>query len=111
MAEYVYIQNYNNRGALGISRVVFDQIATDVTNRIQGVKIKPNSDKFFFTFHKPVHCEIRNGKVMVKIEICVGSNVNVNDVCTQIQEEVASAFTQMIEMVPFSVDIKVMGVQ
>lgn len=111
MAEYVYIQNYSKSGALGISRTVFDQIATTITNRIQGVSVKPNSDKFFFTFHKPVKCEIKDGKVMVKIEIAISSGVNVNDVCLQIQEEIAQAFTQMIEMVPFSVNIKVTGVK
>lgn len=111
MAEYVYIQNYTKKGTLGISRVVFDQIVSIVTNKVQGVRIQPNSDKFIFTFHKPVRCEIRNGKVLVSIQVRVAKEAKVSMVCSTIQEEVANALTSMTELVPFSVNIKVTSVE
>lgn len=110
MAEFIYIQNYSKLGNLGISRVVFDQIVSTVTNKIQGVQVQPNSDKFIFTFHRPVRCEIKDGKVSVSIQVRIASNVNVNEICVKLQEEVANAFSTMLEQVPFSVNVKVASI-
>ena len=113
MAEFVLIQDYSKVGKLGISRKVFEEICSVVTNRISGVstkeKKKNNSD--LFVFDKPVHVDVINNKVIVQIQVIIRHGVNVDEICTLIQQEVADALTTMVETVPFSIKIKVVGIE
>lgn len=111
MAEYVKIENYTRNGAMGISHVVFDQIAEIATNKVKGASVKSVNAGKLFKLHKPIACQIRNGKVDVKIDVRVARGVNVNDVCMQIQEEVANALSSMTELVPFNINIKVVAIE
>ena len=43
MSEYVYIQNYNKQGIMGISYAVFDQIAEIATNEVSGATVSKNA--------------------------------------------------------------------
>ena len=108
MGDYVYIQNYAKRGNLAISSSVFDEIVSIAIENIKGVKIK-KQEKFLFFLHKPVHCLIRNGKILCDIEVIISQDFIVNDVCVKIQEEVADAIMSMTEFVPFQINIKVVG--
>ena len=110
MAEFVYIQNYAKRGNLAISTNVFDEIISITINKIKGVKLK-SSDKFIFSLRKPTHCEIKNGRINTDIEVILSQNCNVNEVCLKIQEEVAYALTSMTEFIPFSINVKVVGIE
>lgn len=110
MGEYVYIQNYARRGNLAISSSVFDQIVTIAIENIKGVRIK-KQDQFLFSLHKPVHCEIKDGRIYADINVIISSEFNVNDVCVKIQEQVSDAITCMTEFVPFQVNIKVVGIE
>lgn len=110
MAEYFYINNYSKCGKLAISHDVFDEIITIVTDKIQGVSISKKTKKSLFSFHKPVHCEIKNGKVTSFIEIKVVKGINVDKIIKQIQEEVVSAISDMTELVPFTPVINVVGI-
>ena len=110
--EYVYIQNYARRGSLGINTVVFDQIVSIAIEKIKGVKlIKKNNDKFVFSLHKPIHCVVSNGRINCDLDVIVSSSSNVNEVCLTIQEEVAYALSSMTEFVPFSVNVRVVGIE
>lgn len=110
MAEFVYIQNYAKRGNLAISTNVFDEIISIAINKIKGVKLK-SSDKFIFSLRKPTHCEIKIGRINTDIEVILSQNCNVNEVCLKIQEEVAYALTSMTEFIPFSINVKVVGIE
>ncbi len=110
MAEYFYINNYANRGKLAISHDVFDEIITIVTNKIQGVSLTKATKKSLFSFHKPVHCEIKNGKVTSYIEIKVKKGIDVDKIIKTIQEEVVTAISDMTELVPFTPVIKIAGI-
>lgn len=110
MAEYIYIQNYTKKGKLAISTSVFDQIITLVIEKIKGVKIKKNQD-FLFLLHRPIHCEIKEGKVNADIDVIVSQESNVNSVCLKIQEEIAYAISSMTECIPFLVNVKVVGIE
>lgn len=109
MADYFYINNYTSRGKLAISHDVFDEIITIVTNKIQGVSVSKKRKKNLFSFHKPVHCEIKNGKVTSIIEIKVAKDIDVDQIIKTIQEEVVQAISDMTELVPFTPVIKVVG--
>ena len=110
MAEYVYIQNYAKRGTLAISTTVFDQIVETVVKKMQGVKLK-SADKFLFFLHQPTRCEIKNGKINVDLQVILSQECNVNEVCLKIQEEIAYALTSCTEFIPFSINVKVVGIE
>ncbi|OQA77840.1 MAG: hypothetical protein BWY30_00956 [Tenericutes bacterium ADurb.Bin239] len=107
MAEYVYIQNYNKQGIMGISYAVFDQIAEIATNEVSGATV---SKKRRYSLFKPVRCTIRNGMVKVSISVVVSPNTNVNEVADEVRENVALSLTQMTELIPFDIDVEVIDV-
>ncbi|HMM00642.1 MAG: Asp23/Gls24 family envelope stress response protein [Bacilli bacterium] len=110
MAQYVYIQNYTRNGLMGISHVVFDQIAEIATNNVAGAKVR-EPIKTVFSLHKPIQCSIRNGLVDVKIYVNIDRNVvNVSEVATRIQEEVANALTSMTELIPFKINVEISSI-
>lgn len=108
MAEYVYIQNYTKNGQMGISHVVFDQIAEIATNSVLGATVA-KTKKTLFTLHKPITCEIRNGLVDVKISVVIDQTADEACVKANIIEEVASALTMMTELIPFKIIVEVVG--
>ncbi|MCF0117647.1 MAG: Asp23/Gls24 family envelope stress response protein [Bacilli bacterium] len=116
MADYVYIENYSKNGKMGISHLVFDQIASLATDRVKGASVakiedsKNKKSSRAFALHKPVICDIKNGIVNVKIDVTISAQANVNAVCLQIQEEVANTLQAMTELVPFNINIKVTGI-
>ena len=115
MADYVFIQNYSKNGKMGISHIVFDEIATIASDKVEGVAVstgKKNSKKQrAFFLHHPVTCDIKNGIVDVNVAVVINSMANVNQVCLKIQEEVANAITSMTELVPFNINVKVTGIE
>ncbi len=110
MAEYVYIDNYTRNGTIGISHYVFDQIASIATDNVKGAAVANSRKKGLFKLMHPISCSIRNGKVDVKIDVTIQKNVNIHDICLNIQKEVASALSSMTELVPFNIDIKVVSI-
>ena len=111
MAEYVYIQDYSKKGKLGISKTCFEQIISLSTNKIQGVQTADNQNiKFVFSFHKPISCEIVNGKVQINVQVKIKQGNNIEKICTNIQEQIAEDITTMVELVPFSIKVKVVSI-
>ncbi len=113
MAEFVFIENYHKAGKLGINRKCFEKICSVVTNKIFGVSTKEekkNSNPMF-TFDKPVRCDVINNKLNILIQVIIRQGVNVDEICTLIQQEVADALTTMVETIPFSIKIKVAGIE
>lgn len=110
MADYVYINNFTRNGAMGISYVVFYQIAETATNVVTGASVSKAKGSLF-NLHRPISCQIRNGLVNVDIAVSISKQTNINEVCLKIQEEVASALSSMTELVPFNINIKVANVE
>ncbi len=112
MAEYIYIQNYTKRGKLGISKKCFEQIIAISTNKIQGVETAENqrNNKNLFSFHRPISCEIENGKLQINVQVKIKQGNNIDKICTNIQEQIAEDLTTMSELVPFSIKVKVVAI-
>ena len=112
MADYVYIKDYSKNGQMGISKAVFEQIVATVTNKVGGVstaKSRKSNSPFFF--HKPVKCSIYENKLNVDIQVIIRQGHNVEEICHSIQQEVAEKLTQMVEVVPFQIKIRVAGIE
>ncbi len=112
MADYVYIENYSKNGKMGISHIVFDQIASISAQKVKGVTVRKNARiQKAFKLRKPIYCRIQQGVVNVNIDVIITQGSNVHEVCVKIQEEVANALTSFTELVPFSVNIKVANIE
>ncbi len=107
MAEYVYIQNYNKKGVMGISYLVFDQIAQIATNEVAGATVQEKKNRY--SLFKPVKCTIRNGEVSVKIIVKISPDSDSDEVKKEIQTNVETSLTQMTELIPFNIIVEVVG--
>ena len=102
MGDYVKINPNSKKGELLISRHVFEQLATEGTNRVSGGKFK---------LSKPVQATFqRNGQVKVSISITLKKGSNANDICLQIQESVTSMLMAYTESIPFDVHINIVEI-
>lgn len=108
MAQYVYIENYNKLGTMAFSKTVFEQIVHIVTDNVMN---QSSTSKKRITLNSPARITIRNGQVLVNVDVTIAKGENVAMLCKSLQEEIANALTAQTEMVPFRVDIRVVNVK
>lgn len=114
MADYVYIKNYSKNGEIGISRHVFEDLATEAVERIGGAKVsdKKSSRRRVFKLYNPIKVVFHdNGQVEILIDITLKKGVNAKQVCEAIQEEVAQSLLVYTESVPFDIHLKVKSIE
>ncbi len=112
MADYAYIQNYSKRGALGISRKVFEQIAYNATERVLGVKLDAKKQKSPFRLVRPISVILHhNGQVDIRIEVTIKKGNDVKVVCENIQKEVRYSLEQMVEQAKVNITTKVLKIE
>lgn len=110
MADYVFIENYTGLGNIGISRNVLITIAAKATNRVKGASVSDAKSRVFNLYH-PIQCVIhRDGTADLKIAVSLKKGINVNQVCLNIQKEVADAIEEMVEAVKVNIIIKVASI-
>ena len=100
MADYIYINKYDNSGDLGISRNVFARLAEAAvghTSLKNTVKVK-----------HPVKVIFKNdGRVELKVQITAKKGIKVTDACLELQKEISHALEVYVESIPFEVQISV----
>lgn len=107
-SSYYYLNSYQKRGKMGISRKAFEDIATLAASGLQGVSVNKRSNSFF-NLTSPVRAIFRkDGRVEVQIEVSLKKDSPVHDICLKIQEAIASAISMMVETVPVSIAVHVM---
>lgn len=107
MADYVKINPNSKNGDLMISRAVFESIATNATNKVQGVSVAKRS----FKLSKPVQAIFqKNGRVKIAVSINLKKGANANDICVKIQESIATALMAYAESVPFDIQINIVEI-
>lgn len=110
MADYVFVDNYTGLGDMGISRRVLETIAYKATNRVKGASVSGAKSRLFNLYH-PIQAIIhRDGTADIKIAVALRKGVNVNQVCLNIQKEVAEALEEMVETVKVNIVIKVASI-
>ena len=112
MADYVYIDNYTNKGKIAISLNVFDTLVTNALNNVSGISMssahmKKNQK---IRLNRPVQTTIRRGIVHVWVAVDVAKGTNLQDVTHEIQDEITNAFLMATEQVPFDVQVKVISI-
>lgn len=100
MADYIYINKSNRGGELGISRKVFARLATAAVSHTSvknSVKVK-----------EPVKVVFKkDGRVKLALRVSIKKGLKANDVCEELQKEVAHALEVYAESVPFEIEINV----
>lgn len=111
MADYAYVNNYQKRGKIGISREVFKQIAFLVTNKVKGASVSGKKSRLF-DLYNPIQVFIRkDGHVDIKIDVAIKSKENLNSICEQIQTNVAQALEQYVEHVKTNIIVRVSSIE
>lgn len=109
MADYIYLDDYSNRGKLGISYRVFDQLVTECLMNVKGIAksqkhLKRNQ---FIPLNRPVQTYIVRGIVHIWIYIDVVKGTDVRSVVEKIQGDVYNSLMIITEQVPINVQVKV----
>ena len=112
MADYVYIENFANKGKIGISLNVFDALVTNALSNVSGISMssahmKKNQK---IRLNRPIQTTIRHGIVHVWVAVDVTKGTNLQEVTHNIQDEITNAFLMATEQVPFDVQVKVISI-
>ena len=112
MADYVYIDNYSNKGKIAISLNVFDALVTNALSNVSGISMSSAHMKRNqkIRLNRPVQTTIRHGIVHVWVAVDVAKGTNLQDVTRNIQEEITNAFLMTTEQVPFDVAVNVISI-
>lgn len=111
MAQYVYIENYNKLGTMALSKTVFEQIVHIVTDNVMNQSSGAKAGKKRITLNSPARVMIRNGQVLVNVDVTIAEGENAHLLSKSLQEEIANALTAQTEIVPFRIDIRVAKVK
>ncbi|MCI2111276.1 MAG: Asp23/Gls24 family envelope stress response protein [Bacilli bacterium] len=108
--SYYRLENYGKNGTTAISLSTFEAIATIAASSLEDVTVTKKRKDFWLT--KPVSASLKkDGRVQVSLEVNVKKGAKVDETCTKIQQEVASAIEMMCETVPVRIIIKVAALQ
>ena len=112
MADYVYIDNYSNKGKVAISLNVFDALVTNALVSVKGISMSSAHMKRNqkIRLNRPVQTTIRRGIVHVWVAVDVTKGTNLQEVTHNIQDEITNAFLMATEQVPFDVQVKVISI-
>ncbi len=115
MADYIRINNYSNKGKMGISRKALCTITEHAVNSIPGASVnsaKKKKSKSTFSVSGPVKIAMRKtGVTEISIDVVIAHGVKVMDICQSIQEEVTKAIQMTCETVPVQVSVNVTDVE
>lgn len=110
-STYYYLNSYQKRGKMGISRRAFEDIATLAADSLSGVSVSKRRSRLF-SVTEPVRAVFRkDGRVEIQIEVSLKKGSQVQDICLKIQETIASAISMMAETVPLSIAVHVVKFQ
>lgn len=109
MADYVYIDNYGQKGRIAISRDVFCSLVETAIKNVPGISkptkiLKKKSD---FRLSEPIHIRIHHGIVHSSICVDLVKNANLQEITRRIQDEINNILLLTTEQVPFDVQVKV----
>ncbi|MBR0295349.1 MAG: hypothetical protein IJQ67_05560 [Bacilli bacterium] len=109
MAGYVYFDVNGKTGRRGISSHVFDQLVTIALTNLKDVSVSSRQMKRNqkIRLNRPVQTTIRHGIVHIWVNVDIKKNMNIQDTCQLIQEEIANTLMTSAEQVPFDVQVKV----
>lgn len=112
MANYLFIENYSNKGKIGISLNAFDSLVALSLQKVKGIDLSMNETKKKkkkIKLHKPISTSISKGILHIALFIDLAKEENIQNVCKTINEEVSDTLLESTEQIPFDVQVKVMS--
>lgn len=109
MASYLSVNNYSHDGNLFISNNAIVNIAIFALKKMDVVQLNKRKSHRTSTFNinDKINCYIRDGKAVINVNVDILKGHNVNDVCLNIQKNIADDLEAMIEQIPFSIKVRV----
>ncbi len=107
MAEFVYINNYTQRGKLAISQNVFDELVLVALHNLGISTSKTVSKTKHLRLNRPVCTTIKKGIIHVWMAVDVEKSANIQDVSKEICDEITRIFMTYTDQVPFDVNVKI----
>ncbi len=107
MADYVYIDNYTQKGKTAISKEVFGTLVETALKNVPGISrpskiLKKTSE---FRLSQPINIRIHHGIVHASICVDLVKNANLQEITRRIQDEVNNVLLLTTEQVPFDVQV------
>ena len=109
MAGYVYFDVTGRTGKRGFSIHVFDQLVTIALTNLKDVSVSSKQMKRNqkIRLNRPVQTTIRHGIVHIWVTVDIKKNMQVQEACSLIQEEIIRVLMESADQVPFDVQVKV----
>ena len=104
--EYIAlpIDDENVTGLLTISKSAVETIAATAVLEVANVKLAEKTN-----FHNPVVCRIVDEVMRLSVEIRIGYNTNIADVCLAVQKKINQVLNQTIALTCEEIDVRVVG--
>ena len=102
--EYICIKRTNEVGQIAINKKVLESIARIEIEEEQN-QLLPDSTRF----KNAVNCKISNDSIALSVDIKVGYQLNVNEICSRLQDKIYNSILHMTGVKMDMIDIKVTG--
>ena len=102
--EYICIKKTNDLGQIAINKKVLESIARIEIGEEEAALIPDPS-----RFKEAVNCKISNDSITLTIDIKIGYQLNVNDICSRLQDKIYNSILHMTGVKMDLIDIKVTG--
>lgn len=110
MREFYLLHKFTDNGTLGMSYKVFEEITRTAMTEVPGATTDDGG--FLFGVSNPVTCHIlKNGDLVIRINMRVKYGFNISEVCDQVQTKVEEAIYNMTEIHPAKIDIHVADIK
>ena len=109
MAEFIYIDNYQKTGKMGISVNVFEQIVINTLAKLPNIsrsekQMKKNQN---IRLNRPVQISIKKGIVHIWVCVDVKKEISPIEATTLLIEEITHSIQAVTDQVPFDIQVKV----
>lgn len=102
--EYILVKESNEFGHIGISKKVFESIASIEIGELTG-NMLPDSTRF----KNAVNCKITKDQLILTVDVRLDYNLNVNEECAKLQNKIFQSVKYMTGYSVDVIDIKVTG--
>ena len=102
--EYICIKKTNDYGQIAINKKVFESIARIEIGE-EETQLQPDSARF----KNAVNCRISKDALVLNVDIKVNYQLNVNEICSRLQNKIYHSILHMTGVQMDLIDIKVTG--
>ena len=104
--EYIAlpVEEENVAGLLTISKTAVETIAATAVLEVDNVKLAEKTN-----FRSPVACKIVNDVMRLTVDIRIGYNTNIADICLAVQKKINQVLNQTIALTCEEIDVRVIG--